>query len=758
MKNKLLSAILVLALLLSNLAIPALAEDEIPTSGTCGETVTWALDETGLLTISGTGPMTDYATYTETPWYESIDRITALVIGDGVTTIGDRSFYGCEALATVTLPEGITTIGNSAFYSCVGLTEVLLPQTLTAIGDYAFSWCETLAALELPASLERIGAYAFTSCASLTEVQLSAAVTQVGTAAFSSCTALAQIVVDPENPAYSSDSAGVLFDKDGTTLLAFPGGRTERYVAPTGTATIADRAFYGCAGLTEVQLPEGVTSIGYSAFAWCDALKTVTLPQTLERISGYAFSRCEALTGITLPESLTELGSWAFECCFSLRSISIPEGLTTISDFLFFECSSLKDVTIPQSVTTIGSHAFYVCKSLKTIELPANLTTLSDWSFAECYALQSMTIPASVTTIGDHAFLYDTELQTMEFYGSAPTIGESAFGSVTATAYYPAPDSTWTEEVRQNYGGTITWEGVGEPAPAPALTAPQILSCYSKAQTSVKVTWTIVDGAAGYELWRSTTPDDESSWQRAKTIMSGTTDRYTNQGLTIGTTYYYAVRAYALDENGERIYSDFSAIDHMPAAVVWDGPYSNATFRIRLRWQQVDGCHGYQIWRQNEDGSWRVVKTLGDKGNELTDDQGATTAYSNTDLTPGRDYIYKIRAFRITEDGRKIFGAYSDEITVATMPEAPVLTATASGTGVQLTWEAVNGAAGYHIWMSTDPDTGFTITKTITDGTSYTKQGLQSGTTYYFKIRAYVEVDGKKTFGDYSETLAATIQ
>ena len=139
MKNKLLSAILALALLLSHLAIPALAEDEIPTSGTCGETVTWALDETGLLTISGTGPMTDYATYTETPWYESIDPITALVIGDGVTTIGDRSFYGCEALATVTLPEGITTIGNSAFYSCVGLTEVLLPQTLTAIGDYAFA-------------------------------------------------------------------------------------------------------------------------------------------------------------------------------------------------------------------------------------------------------------------------------------------------------------------------------------------------------------------------------------------------------------------------------------------------------------------------------------------------------------------------------------------------------------------------------------------------------------------------------------------
>ncbi|MBQ7346311.1 MAG: fibronectin type III domain-containing protein [Oscillospiraceae bacterium] len=291
------------------------------------------------------------------------------------------------------------------------------------------------------------------------------------------------------------------------------------------------------------------------------------------------------------------------------------------------------------------------------------------------------------------------------------------------------------------------------------LEAPQILSCYSRQQTSVKVTWTTVDGADGYELWRSETPDDPDSWQRVKSILDGDTDRYTNQGLTEGVTYYYMVRAFVVDGDGQRICSEFSDADHMPAAVVFDGPYSNATFRIRLRWEEVGGCHGYQIWRQAEDGSWSVVKTLGDRGNVLTNDQGSTTAYSNTGLEAGKDYTYRMRAFYITEDGRKVFGAWSDEITVAVMPEAPVVTVSAGTGRAQLSWDEISGAEGYQIWMSTSEEGGYQIVKSVTDGsvTDYTKYGLESGKVYYFKIRSYVEVDGRKTFGGWSETVAVVI-
>ena len=293
------------------------------------------------------------------------------------------------------------------------------------------------------------------------------------------------------------------------------------------------------------------------------------------------------------------------------------------------------------------------------------------------------------------------------------------------------------------------------------MVAPTVLSCYSKLQTSVKVTWTTQENVSGYQLWRTTTPDDAESWSLTKTINDPATDRYTNQGLTEGVTYYYKVRAFITAEDGSKIFSDFSNVDYMPATVLFDGPYSNATFRIRLRWLQIGGAHGYQIWRLNEDGSWSIVKTLGDKGNTLTDDQGATTAYSNTGLTAGGTYTYKMRAFMITEDGRKVFGAYSDEITVGVMPETPDATGSSpKTTRAQLSWDAVNGAAGYQIWMSTAPDSGFSIAKTIEDGTttSYTKYDLQSGTTYYFKIRAYVEVDGKKTFGEYTNVIAITVK
>ena len=290
------------------------------------------------------------------------------------------------------------------------------------------------------------------------------------------------------------------------------------------------------------------------------------------------------------------------------------------------------------------------------------------------------------------------------------------------------------------------------------MTAPTIKSCYSTKQDSVKVTWTVSEGADGYELYRTTDPVN-GEWTLAKTIKSGTEDRYTNQGLEIGTTYYYKVRAYTEDANGAKTYTAFSAVDYMPAAVVFNGPYSNSTARIRILWNEVSGAHGYQIWRQNDDGSWGIVKTLGDKGNELTDDQGGTTAYSNTGLESGKTYTYKMRAFTITEDGRKVFGAYSDEISVAVMPEAPVVTGTSpKATRAQIAWEAVNGAAGYQIWMA-EGNGEYKIVKSVTDGsTTYTKYDLTSGKTYSFKIRAYTEVAGKKTFGSYSNLLDITVQ
>lgn len=291
------------------------------------------------------------------------------------------------------------------------------------------------------------------------------------------------------------------------------------------------------------------------------------------------------------------------------------------------------------------------------------------------------------------------------------------------------------------------------------LETPVIEYCYSKSQTSVRVNWNAVEGADGYQLMRSTTPEDEDSWTSAKTITNGSTTYYTNQGLTVGQTYYYRVRAYANHPNSGKVWSSLSDVGYMPAAVVFADPYSNSDYRIRVRWEEVDGANGYQIWRKDAENGYRIVKTIGDKGNELTSDQGHVTAYGNTGLTAGEKYTYKMRAFYI-KDGNKVFGTFSDEVTVAVQPSKPTITLSTPRAGrVMVSWNDFEKADGFQVWMAESAGGSFRIVRTVDDGTatSYTKYELESGKTYYFKVRAYMDVDGKKTFGAYSTTMSIRV-
>ena len=289
-----------------------------------------------------------------------------------------------------------------------------------------------------------------------------------------------------------------------------------------------------------------------------------------------------------------------------------------------------------------------------------------------------------------------------------------------------------------------------------ALSAPVLEYCYSQQRTSMRVQWTAVEGASGYQLYRSTDPD--GGWTCVKTVSGGSVRTYTNEGLTEGVTYYYKVRAFR-DVDGSRSYSAFSNVGYMPAAVVFDSPYSNSDSRVRLRWEQVGGAHGYQIWRKDDGGDFKLVKTIGDRGNTLTSDQGHVTAYSNTGLEAGESYVYRMRAFAIA-DGEKVFGPYSQEVTVVVQPSATTLTATSTAGKVRLGWEETAGADGYQIWMSEKADSGFKIVKSIDDDdvTAYTKNGLTGGKTYYFKIRAYAEEDGVKSFGAWSDVIAIKVK
>ena len=216
-------------------------------------------------------------------------RVTKYIIGDNVKGIGKYAFCGCYSLTSITIPESVTSIGGNAFYECSSLKSV-------HITDLA-AWCnidfvdysanplcyahklylngELVKDLVIPNSVTSIGDYAFYGCSSLTSITIPESVTSIGNWAFGNCSSLTSINVNANNPNYCAID-GVLFNKDQTTLIQYPGGKQGAYTIPNSVTSIGERAFSGCKSLTSITIPNSVTSIGDWAFDACKSLTSIT--------------------------------------------------------------------------------------------------------------------------------------------------------------------------------------------------------------------------------------------------------------------------------------------------------------------------------------------------------------------------------------------------------------------------------------------------------------------------------------------------
>ncbi len=361
-----------------------------------------------------------------------------------VTSIGEWAFSYCDGLTSVTIPNSVTSIGKSAFWAC-GLTSVVIPNSVTSIGERAFYHCSGLTSVTIPNS-----------------------VTSIGYGAFAYCDGLTSIDVASDNSNYCSVD-GVLFNKDKTTLIQYPGGKQGAYTIPNSVTSIGNDAFYYCTGLTSVTIPNSVTSIGDSAFDHCTGLTSITIPNSVTSIGYGAFLYCTGLTSVTIPNSVTSIGEGAFAHCYGLTSVTIGNSVTSIGASAFYACSSLTSVTIPNSVTSIGTAAFYGVKNIVysgsatgspwgarlvngyvdgylvysdetkkylfacfytatgDIVIPNSVTSIGTEAFYNCSGLTSVTIPNSVTSIGDYAFRGCSGLTSVTIPNSVTSIGNYAF-------------------------------------------------------------------------------------------------------------------------------------------------------------------------------------------------------------------------------------------------------------------------------------------------------------------------------------------
>ena len=166
-------------------------------TGRCGDSITWTLDDSGNLTLSGSGEMWNYG-YVTSPFKDY--GIKTVTIEYGITSIGDYVFRGCCGMTELTLPNSVTSIGGNAFEGCSGLTELTLPNSVTSIADDAFHGCRGLTELTLPNSVTSIGDGAFRGCRGLTKLTLPNSVTSIGESAFYLCSGLSKITSLAEIP------------------------------------------------------------------------------------------------------------------------------------------------------------------------------------------------------------------------------------------------------------------------------------------------------------------------------------------------------------------------------------------------------------------------------------------------------------------------------------------------------------------------------------------------------------------------------
>jgi hypothetical protein len=229
-------------------------------------------------------------------------------IPDSVTDLGGQALRECGSLSSVVIGSGVKSIPFGLFFGCASLTNLVIPEGITNIDDIAFYDCTSLVSVSIPDTVTRIGGDVFYQCFSLTSVSFGNGLVSLGRRAFLFCNNLTNIEVSTLNPAFSSHG-GVLFNKDFTTLLRCPEGKTGSYQVPGTVTHIGDEAFFYCTGLTNVTVPSSVNSIGRRAYAYCVNVNGFFFEGGPAALGSFAFDRDDLSTVYYLPDAAEAWGT-----------------------------------------------------------------------------------------------------------------------------------------------------------------------------------------------------------------------------------------------------------------------------------------------------------------------------------------------------------------------------------------------------------------------------------------------------------------
>lgn len=435
------------------------------------------------------------------------------------------------------------------------------------------------------------------------------------------------------------------------------------------------------------------------------AVTAVSLPDTLGLYKGQTYTLAARIT----PSDATDKSvTWS----------SSNPSVATVDNTGKITAVELGSATVTATAANGGpSDACAV-----TVSRPANGLTLDRNS-------ASLSVGQSITLIPT---LYPSDAPNPKVYWSTTNAYVASVdrnGTVTAKGF----GVTTITAVSANGGHKATCAVTVNSLGAPAAGAS------SASYNSVRVSWAASGGASGYEIYRAASVGGKYS-----RIASTTSLSYTDKGLA-AKTYYYKVRAY---RNGSpKLYSGFSSVRHAkpvpgrPSSAAAKAASCNS---ITISWNAVAGATKYELYRSTSStGGFKLLTAT------------ASRRYTNRSVNTGTTYYYKVRAYRAS-GGSKAYGGYSAVTSAkATLGKpASIKAAKSSGNAVRLSWGAVSGRTKYEVWRSTQADGKYARVATV-PGTAYTDKNLKKGTSYYYKVRAYRLVSGKKIYGGYTRAASA---
>ena len=603
--------------------------------GKINKNLSWVLDGQHVLTITGKGAMGEYV-YDE--WW-SDDLVKKVVIGSGVTAIGDSAFAGCTNMTSVTIPGTVRKIGNYAF-SNSGIISIILPESVREVGYSAFSHCEKLKTVKLSTGMASTPD--FEGCSSLTTITIPKGTKSIGS--FEGCKSLQKIVVP----------AGV----------EYVGG------------------FKDCTSLTSLSFPDSVYSIGRCS--GCSKLVSVKLSRRLNYLWSEAFKDCTKLTTITNLDRVSEIGKDAFSGCKALKTINLRY-ITNIEDSAFENCSALTTVTLPISLNEVGYYAFNGCIKLTTVNYEG---TSALWKKIKIGKYNTPLTKAKRNYSGftkESPKIYETKVKTGYDYdhrnkdGTVPKKrgiylywewigGGRVYDNSPAVVFRvlrKGPgDKSWVKVADvQNEGcyfdTNIKWGTYKYTVRCMNSSKTKYISDYDKTGVTVK-NWlatptlsTVANSASGVQLkWKkSSSAKKYRVFRRIGTgkwakLIDTTAVSFVDKKVSSGKKYSYKVRCITSDG---KTYTSLEAaaktITYIKMPKVTK--LQNVTGGVKVNWSKSAGAAKYRVLRKTSGKSWA----------KLVD----TTSLNYVDKTAqkGVTYYYTVRC--ISADGKTYTSAYDSK-------------------------------------------------------------------------------------------------